>query len=80
MAGTPAGITRCSQKLGAVAIAGQSTHTGIAPFDAVLSPAIDSTLKARLVAAISLQLDAQVNAALTAGLNQALTAALKPRV
>ena len=80
VAGTPAGITRCSQELGAVAAAGQSTCTGIAPFDAVLNPAIDSTLKARLVAAINLWLNAQVNAALTAGLNQALTAALKSRV
>ena len=80
VAGTPAGFTRCSHELGAVAAAGQSTRTGIAPFDAVLSPAIDSTLKARLTLAFSLQLNAQVNAALTAGFNQALTAALKARV
>ena len=80
MAGTPAGTTRCSQELGAVAGAGQDTRTGIAGLDAVLNAAIDSTLKTRLVAAISLQLNAQVNAALTAGLNQVLTAELKPRV
>ena len=75
-----AGITPCSQELGAVAGAGQDTRTGIAGLDAVLNAAIDSTLKTRLVAAISLQLNAQVNAALTAGLNQVLTAELKPRV
>ena len=80
VAGTPAGITRCSRELRTVAAAGQGTRTRIARFDVILNSAIDSTFDAQFVATISLWLNAQVNTALTAGLNQALTAALKSRV
>ena len=60
--------------------AGQDTHARTARFDAILSSAITSALKAWLAAALNSRLSAQVNATLAAGLNQALTAALKSRV
>ena len=79
-AGSPASIFPYSRGLRTEAVAGQGTRTRTERFDAVLNPALASTLKAPLSATVSLRPSTQVNAALTAGLDQALTAALKSRV
>jgi len=58
VAGTPAGVTRCSQVLSAVVAAGQDTCTRIAPFDAVLNQAFACTFDARLNAELNSRLNA----------------------
>jgi hypothetical protein len=55
---TPAGITRCSQELGAAADTGRSTGTRIAPFDAVLNQAFGRTFDARFNAELNSRLNA----------------------
>jgi hypothetical protein len=76
VAGTAAGITQCSQELGAVAAAGQSTRTGTAAFASVLSATLDRGLSARFTAELNSRLNAQVKPELAAQLAAQLAARL----
>ncbi len=68
MTGTPAGITRCSQELGAVTAAGQSTRTGTAAFTAAFSAEFSSGLSAPFKAGLNSPLNAQVRPGIDARL------------